>query len=90
MLDEAAQHLEKPVERYEPGVPGFRDYARNDEVEDPTLYGEYRDVMLRVLPCKQPCHSSTIAGAATRYSTVTDLARFLGLSTSVPLCRATW
>ena len=36
-----------PVERSEPAVPGFRDYARNDEVEDPTLCGEYRDVTLR-------------------------------------------
>ncbi len=26
----------------------------------------------------------------TNHSTVTDLARFLGLSTSVPLIRATW
>ena len=28
-----------PVERSEPGVPGLCDYARNDEVEDPTLCG---------------------------------------------------
>ena len=35
-----------PVERSEPEVPGFRDYARNDEVEDPTLCGQYRDVTL--------------------------------------------
>ena len=26
-----------PVERSEPGVAGLCDYARNDEVEDPTL-----------------------------------------------------
>ena len=36
-----------PVERSELEVAGFRDYARNDEVEDPTLCGEYRDVTLR-------------------------------------------
>ena len=29
-----SQHPEMPVERSEPGVPGFRDYARNDEVEE--------------------------------------------------------
>ena len=23
-----------PVERSEPGIPGFRDYARNDEVQE--------------------------------------------------------
>ena len=28
-----SQHPERPVERSEPEVPGFRDYARNDEVE---------------------------------------------------------
>ena len=37
----------KAIERSETGVPGFRDYARNDEVEGPTLCGEYRDVTLR-------------------------------------------
>ena len=50
-----SQHPERPVERSEPGVPGFRDYARNDEVADPTLYGEYRNVML----CVHPCHART-------------------------------
>ena len=40
-----------PVERADLGVPGFRDYARNDEVEDPTLCGQYRDVTLRAHPC---------------------------------------
>ena len=34
-----------------PGVAGVCDYARNDEVEDPTLCGEYRDVTLRASPC---------------------------------------
>ena len=33
-----------PVESSEPEVPGLCDYARNDEVEDQTLCGEYRDV----------------------------------------------
>ena len=28
-----SQHPERPVERSKPGVPGFRDYARNDPVE---------------------------------------------------------
>ena len=41
-----------PVEHSEPGVPGLCDYARNDEVEDPTLCGEYRVVM----PCANPRH----------------------------------
>ena len=45
-----SQHPERPVERSGPEVPGFRDYARNDEVEDPTLCGQYRDVALRVHP----------------------------------------
>ena len=44
-----SQHPERPVEPSKPGVPGFRDYARNDEVEDPTLCGEHRDVTLRAL-----------------------------------------
>ena len=51
-----------PVERSEPGVAGFRDYARNDEVEDLTLYGEYRDVTLRASSCHArafPCHART-------------------------------
>ena len=42
-----SQHPEMPVERSEPEVPGFRDYARNDEVEDSTLCGQYLDVTLR-------------------------------------------
>ena len=29
-----SQHPERPVERSELGVAGFRDYARNDEVEE--------------------------------------------------------
>ena len=45
-----SQHPEMPVERSELGIPGFRDYARNDEVEDPTLCDQYRDVMLRAPP----------------------------------------
>ena len=56
-----SQHPERPVERSEPEVAGFRDYARNDEVEDATLYGEYRDVMRRarpVMPCAHPCHAA--------------------------------
>ena len=54
-----SQHPERSVERAEPGVPGFRDYARNDEVEDPTLCGEYRDVTVRAHPlscCAQSQH----------------------------------
>ena len=46
-----SQHPEMPVERSEPGVAGFRDYARNDKVEDPTLYGEHRDITLRTSSC---------------------------------------
>ena len=44
-----SQHPERPVERSKPEAPGFRDYARNDEVADPTLCGEHRDVTLRRL-----------------------------------------
>ena len=44
-----SQHPERPVERSEPEVPGFRDCARNDEVEGPTLCGEHRNVTLRRL-----------------------------------------
>ena len=44
-----SQHPEMLVEHSEPGVPGLCDYARNDKVEDPTLCGEYRDVMLRAV-----------------------------------------
>ena len=56
-----SQHPERPVEPSEPGVAGLCDYARNDEVEDPTLCGEYRVVMLRappVMPCAHPCHAA--------------------------------
>ena len=34
-----SQHPERPVERLKPGVPGFRDYARNDPVEATTPRG---------------------------------------------------
>ena len=50
-----SQHPERPVERSEPGVAGFRDYARNDEVEGATLCGEYRVVTLHA----HPCHART-------------------------------
>ena len=49
-----SQHPERPAERSESGVPGFRDYARNDKVEDPTLCGQYRDVTLHPLSCCAP------------------------------------
>ena len=55
-----SQHPERPVEHSKSEVPGFRDYARNDEVEDPTLCDEYRDVTLRAhpWPCPHiPCHA---------------------------------
>ena len=57
-----SQHPERPVERSEPGVPGFRDYARNDEVEDPTLCDEYRDVTLRAHP-RHAAQTTTSRGA---------------------------
>ena len=56
-----SQHPERPVERSEPGVSGFRDYARNDEVENPTLCGEHPDVTLRAHPLRYPhtpCHAA--------------------------------
>ena len=39
-----SQHPERPLERSKPGVPGFRDYARNDKVErsEPEVPG-FRD-----------------------------------------------
>ena len=46
-LDSATNARNDEVERSEPGVPGLCDYARNDEVEGPTLCSEYRDFMLR-------------------------------------------
>ena len=45
-----SQHPEMPVERSESRVSGFCDYARNDEVEDPTLGCEHRDITLRTPP----------------------------------------
>ena len=59
-----------PVERSEPGGSGFRDCARNDEVEDPTLYDEHRDVMLRAVAASRNRRDkvktiAALAGAAT-------------------------
>ena len=58
---------EVTAEQPKPGVSGFRDYARNDEVEGPALCGEYRDVMLRApLSCCANHHVMLRAVAASR------------------------
>ena len=58
-----SQHPEMPVERSEPGDSGFRDCARNDEVEDPRPGGEHRDITLPAHPL--PCPHTPCAAAQT-------------------------
>ena len=53
-----SQHPERLVERFTSGVPGFRDYARNDLVEATTPRGAYHPAARCAPPScgAHPCH----------------------------------
>ena len=48
-----SQHPERPIERSEPEVPGFRDYAQNDEVLIRDLSRQGRRLFLRYFYAKR-------------------------------------
>jgi transposase-like protein len=76
----------------EAGLP-IKEIGRKHGFSDASFYkwrSKYASTVRERCLRLQLAGISTAARARTRYSTVTLLAKFLGLSTSVPLAQAVW